>query len=96
MRFLTCRKLLFALFALSFFTLLSGNAWGAQLKFAWDPNGESDLAGYKVYYGTTSGNYGSPINVGNVTTYTLSGLTAGQRYYIDVKAYDTSSNESGY
>ncbi len=96
MRFLTCRKFLFALLAFSSFILISGAAWGAQLKFAWDPNGESDLAGYKVYYGTTSGNYGSPINVGNVTTYTLNGLTSGQTYYIAVTAYDTSNNESDY
>jgi uncharacterized repeat protein (TIGR02543 family) len=96
MRFLTCRKFLFALLVLFSFILISGPALGAQLKFAWDPNTEPDLAGYKLYYGTTSESYGSPINAGNVTTYTLSGLTSGQRYYISVTAYDTSSNESGY
>jgi uncharacterized repeat protein (TIGR02543 family) len=96
MRFLTCRKFLFALFALSSFIFISGAAWGAQLKFAWDPNGEPDLAGYKVYYGTTSGSYGSPIDAGNVTSYALNGLTSGQTYYIAITAYDTSSNESDY
>ncbi|MGB9700611.1 MAG: InlB B-repeat-containing protein [Thermodesulfobacteriota bacterium] len=71
-------------------------ASAAQIKIAWDPNTESDLAGYKVYYGTSSGNYGTPINVGNVTTYTISDLTAGQTYYIAVTAYDTYNNESDY
>ena len=54
------------------------------------------MAGYKVYYGTGSGTYGSPINVGKVTTCTLNSLTPGQTYYIAVTAYDTSDNESGY
>ena len=31
---------------------------GAYLDLTWNPNAEEDLAGYKVYYGTSSGNYG--------------------------------------
>jgi hypothetical protein len=55
----------------------------------------TDLAGYKVYYGTSTGNYGTtPTDAGNVTTYTLTGLTKGTTYYIAVTAYDTSDNES--
>jgi hypothetical protein len=71
-------------------------AHSAQLTLAWDPNTEADLAGYKIYYGTASGVYGSPINVGNVTTYTLTGLIQGQTYFITATACDTSNNESGY
>ena len=69
-------------------------ALSAQIKLAWDANAEPDLAGYKIYYGTASHSYGTPINVGKVTNYTLTGLTAGQTYYISVTAYDSSSNES--
>jgi hypothetical protein len=76
--------------------LLYQSALAAQIGLAWDANEEGDLAGYKVYYGTTTGTYGSPIDVGNVTTYILTGLTSGQRYYVAVTAYDTSDNESGY
>jgi hypothetical protein len=54
----------------------------------------TDLAGYKVYYGTASGVYGTPTDAGNVITYTLTGLTKGQTYYVAVTAYDTSNNES--
>jgi hypothetical protein len=80
-----------------FLTLLfSSIGSAAQIKLAWNPNIESDLAGYKVYYGTASGTYGTPINVGNVTTYTLTGLTNGQMYFIAVTAYDTSDRESDY
>ena len=63
---------------------------------AWDANTEPDLSGYKLYYGTASGTYGTPINVGNVTTYTVTGLTDGQTYYFAVTAYDSVGNESGY
>lgn len=54
------------------------------------------MAGYKVYYGTTSGTYGTPVDAGNVTIYTLTGLTLAQTYFVAVTAYDTSTNESGY
>jgi len=69
---------------------LAGNAI-----LTWDANTESNLAGYKVYYGTSSRNYGAPIDVGNQTTYTVSGLN-GQTYYFAVTAYNTSGTESGY
>jgi hypothetical protein len=76
--------------------ILSPFASAAQLNLVWDSNTESDLAGYKVYYGMASKAYGSPINVGKVTTYTLTGLPSGQTYFVTVTAYDTSNNESGY
>lgn len=55
-----------------------------------------DLSGYKVYYGTASGVYGAPVDVGNVTTHQVTGLTGGLTYYLAVTAYDTSGNESVY
>jgi hypothetical protein len=61
----------------------------------WDPNSETDLAGYKVYYGTATRTYGSPIVVGKVTSYTLAQLPAGT-YYIAVTAYNTAGLESGF
>ena len=72
------------------------NAFPAQISLAWDANTEADLSGYKVYYGTTSETYGTPIDAGNVTTYTLTGLASGQTYYVAVTAYNTTNNESGY
>ena len=72
------------------------NVFSAQITLAWDPNTEPDLAGYKVYYGTASRVYGSPIILGKVTTYTLAGLTQGQNYFYSVTARDTSGNDSDY
>jgi hypothetical protein len=66
------------------------------LKASWNANTEPDLAGYKIYYGLSSGNYTIAINVGNVTQYTVNQLTEGLVYYFVVTAYDTAGNESAY
>jgi len=67
---------------------------------AWSANIESDLSGYRVYYGTSPGNYiqgtAQGINAGNVTTWVVNGLTRGQRYFFVVTAYDTSGNEGPF
>ena len=68
----------------------------AQVTLAWDSNTESDLAGYRVYYGTASRNYSMFIDVGRVNTYTVSGLTDGRTYYFAATAYNTSNVESAY
>src|SRR4030042_5016555 len=68
----------------------------AQIRLAWNQNTETDLAGYLLHYGTASRSYGTPIDVGNATSYTLTGLTPGVRYYFAVTAYDTAYNESGF
>jgi len=59
-----------------------------------DGSSLTDLAGYKVYVGTASGNYQAPVTVGKVTSYTLSNLTDGGTYYFAVSAYNTSGEES--
>jgi len=76
--------------------LISVWARAEQVTLAWDANTEPDLAGYKVHYGTASGSYTVHIDVHNVTTYTVTGLTAGQTYYFVVTAYNAANNESGY
>ncbi len=71
-------------------------AAAGSVSLAWDPNAEADLAGYQLYYGQSSGNYQFTVDVGNQTTYTLSGLADGETYYFAVTAYDTSGNESNF
>src|SRR5712692_9133527 len=67
---------------------------------AWDAVTAPALSGYRVYFGTAPGTYlqalGLGISVGNVTTYTATGLTSGTRYYFVVTDFDTSGNESSY
>lgn len=64
---------------------------------SWALGSEPDLAGYKVYVGTSSGVYGfpgSPFNAGRVNTYTVSNLPAGQTYFFALAAYDNAGNDS--
>ncbi len=74
---------------------ITNNSQAGQATLTWDANTEADLAGYKVYYGTSPSSYNTSINIGNVTTYSLT-LNDGATYYFAVTAYDTSNNESGY
>ena len=64
----------------------------------WDPVIDPSLSGYRVYYGTSPGIYiqpsGAGINVGNVSTFTVTGLNSGTRYYFVVTAFSTSNIES--
>jgi hypothetical protein len=57
---------------------------------------ESDMAGYRVYYGPVSGEYAHFIDVGNTTAYRLEGLEKDVAYYIAVTAYDQVDNESEF
>lgn len=61
----------------------------------WDANSESDLAGYQVYYGNTSGEYDSLFDVGNITNYLID-VKTDMMYFFAVTAYDTAGNESGF
>lgn len=77
--------------------------FAGEATLTWDPpttnvdNTElTDLAGYKVYYGTSPGKYGEPIDVQNVIKYTVPNLIGGDIYYFAVTAYDTLMNESGF
>ncbi len=81
---------------LTFILTFTTKAYSAQVTLAWDANTESDLAGYKIYYGNSSGNYGSNVDVANQTSYTISNLVDGNTYFIAATAYDINGNESSY
>ena len=67
---------------------------------AWDAASATNLSGYRIYYGTAPGTYlqalGQGLAVGNVTTYTVTGLSRGTRYYFAVTAFDSSNKESTF
>jgi len=60
----------------------------------WAANQETDLAGYRVYHGTTTGNYGSPQSAGKTTSYQYPNLESNKTHYFSVTAFDTAGNES--
>jgi hypothetical protein len=71
------------------------SAFAGDVTLAWDANTDANLAGYKVYFGIASRQYGTPIDAGLQTSYTVTGLAAGT-YYFAVTAYSTSGQESGF
>lgn len=70
------------------------SAWATGVSISWNRNTESDIAGYKVYYGTSARSYQNTLDVGPFTTAVIDGLNSGTTYYFAVTAYDTSGNES--
>lgn len=87
------KKLLLTICLILLFPILS---FAGSVDLGWDANTESDLAGYKIYKGESSGNYGEVFDVGNVITYRMSNLVAGIIFYFAAVAYDTEGLESGY
>ena len=59
----------------------------------WNPSTDTTVVGYKLYKGTTSGVYGAPIMVGNVTSYALNNLAVATYYFV-VTAYNGNGIES--
>ena len=57
----------------------------------------SEIAGYRIYYGTESGNYQSQIDVndGSAVDAQISGLPSG-KYYIALTTVDVDGRESAY
>jgi hypothetical protein len=72
---------------------LGKSAFSATVTLTWNPNPESNLAGYKVQYGTAPGLHPTTIDVGKQTTYVVGGLGPGTYYFV-VLAYNTSGLQS--
>lgn len=83
------------------FFAVAQNVLAGSANLNWNANTESDLAGYKIYYGKTPrtsscpvGGYTTTLDVGKVTSYTINNLTDGSTYYFSITAYDTGGKES--
>jgi hypothetical protein len=82
------RALVFAIVALGSATTLSAQT------LAWNASAESNLAGYRVQYGTVSGSPTTTIDVGRVTSWRIAGVQSGLTYYFRVVAYNTAGQTS--
>jgi hypothetical protein len=69
-------------------------AAAGTISLSWDPVTHEDLAGYRLYYGTSPGAYTESMDVGLVTQATLSGLDDCTTYYIATKAVTGDGTES--
>lgn len=74
--------------------LISQGAGSVSL--AWNASTNSGIAGYNVYYGTTSHGYVSEVSAGNNLAAMVSGLPTGYTYYFAVTAVDAFGNESDF
>lgn len=63
-----------------------------------DGSALTDLAGYKIYYGTEPGNYTTVITVNNpgIASYIVDSLPSGNTYYFVITSFTTSDLESEY
>jgi hypothetical protein len=74
----------------------------SKVTLAWDPPTNNtdgttliDLAGYKLYWGSSSRGYTHSNDVGNVTEYTITNITSLDRFFA-VTAYSTNGNTSEF
>lgn len=72
-----------------------------EAKLSWNANKELTIAGYRIYYGTTPrkeqcppGGYPDKVDVGNKTTYTITGLKKKETYYFSTTSYNKGGKES--
>lgn len=84
---------LVGIFASTFICCVANSA---QVTLSWNANTEQSLVGYVIYYGERSDVYDNKIDVGNVTTHVVPGLTEGKQYFYAVTAYDAAHVESSY
>ncbi|MBV5338845.1 MAG: fibronectin type III domain-containing protein, partial [Deltaproteobacteria bacterium] len=77
---------------------MSAPGFASSVNLQWDANTETDIAGYKMYYSPESSPLEGtvPVNVGNLTTTTISGLDPDIAYKFAVTAYNTSGLESTF
>jgi hypothetical protein len=72
-----------------------------QVTISWSRNGEADLAGYRVYYGTSPSPLSFLQDVGVTATplaptVTITEFPQYGPLFFAVTAYDTSNNESSF
>jgi hypothetical protein len=67
---------------------------GDAVRVAWAAASESDVLGYRVFWGTSPGTWMGSADAGDGVFHTVHGLSAGVTYYFSVAAYDICGHES--
>lgn len=74
--------------------LLGVSLQAAEVQLTWDANPEPNIAGYRLYRGTTPGIYDRVENVGLTTVRLVTQLAGGTLYYFTLTALNTDGLES--
>jgi hypothetical protein len=77
----------------------SGLTWATQapaVALSWDPSADPSVAGYNVYYGTSSRGYTNLVAAGSSTSALVSNLASGVTYYFAATTYTAAGLESDY
>jgi hypothetical protein len=84
-----------ALFLIMWIGILSWNPpiHAADAHLGWNADNPTP-SGYKIYYGTSSGSYGTSSDVGNQTSGTITGLNTAGKYYLVVRAYNNAGQSA--
>jgi hypothetical protein len=75
------------IFAFVMVLLGSTIASAQSVNLAWDASTDPSVTGYVVKWGTRTAAYTSSMDVGNRTSWTVTGLTPDQKYYFVVTSY---------
>jgi hypothetical protein len=87
------------------YLLLCSAAWGffesparagLSLEVTWNASLDTNVVGYKLYYGTVSQQYTNVVVAGNVTDASISGIQSGNTYYFAATSYNAAGWESSY
>ena len=70
----------------------ASNVFAGQITLAWDPSTSTNVMGYHVVYGQSSGSYTEKVDVGNTTKTTINNLDDSKNYYFAVRAYAGSGD----
>jgi len=62
----------------------------------WNQSSDTNVVGYKVYFGTASHDYTNVVVVGNVTNALISEIMPEMTYYFAATTYTQSGEESAY
>ena len=94
-----------ALLTAAFSTITAGFTLAWDVNIAWDPNTESNLDGYTVYYAKNSPGppfeYVGDLPLSNLPnpnhpSTVITSLEGNVKYYFALTAYDTDGNESSF
>lgn len=75
-----------------------GNGDNRQVTFTWNaPSGGATPSGYRLYvYDSNNNQYGSPVDVGNVTSYTHTFASANSTWYVRLKTLGAAGESQNF